>query len=172
MVSRMELFGRSGETATCCRSSSRGPGYARRSQSGPVVGLTFRGPANRVLAEAVQAAGDEVGNCSPMRFSVGGHERKPLAEGSRVIGVGSEGWTLGCCRTDSLSGCWIAPKPVVSVPRAESRESPTNTEASGPDLPLPRPSAEVVLAFSRHLPVQGVSCRVSSRGGRLHPRAE
>jgi hypothetical protein len=76
MVSRMELFGRSGETATCCRSSSRGPGYARRSRSGPVVGLTFRGPANRVLAEAVQAAGDEVGNCSPMRFSVGGARRE------------------------------------------------------------------------------------------------
>jgi hypothetical protein len=57
---------------------------------GPVVRLTFRGPADGVLAEAVQAAGDEVGNCSPMYFSVEGHEEKPLAKGASVIGIISQ----------------------------------------------------------------------------------
>jgi hypothetical protein len=57
---------------------------------GPVVRLSFRGDAGRVLAEAVQAAGDEVGNCSPMYFSVRGREEKPLAEGASVIGIISQ----------------------------------------------------------------------------------
>ena len=45
------------------------------------------------LAEAVQAAGTEVGNCDPMYFSVEGREQKPLAEGASVIGIVSQ--TLG-----------------------------------------------------------------------------
>jgi hypothetical protein len=57
---------------------------------GPVVRLTFRGPADEVLAEAVQAAGDEVGDCSPMYFSVRGREEKPLAKGANVIGIISQ----------------------------------------------------------------------------------
>jgi hypothetical protein len=52
---------------------------------GPVIRVSFRGRANRLLAEAVQAAGPEVGNCSPMYFDVGGHEEKPLARGASVI---------------------------------------------------------------------------------------
>jgi hypothetical protein len=43
----------------------------------------------RVLAEVVQVAGAEVGNCSPMYFSVEGREQKPLAEGASVIGIAS-----------------------------------------------------------------------------------
>ena len=58
-----------------------------------VVHLTFRDSARKVLAEAVQAAGTEVGNCDPMYFSVEGREQKPLAEGASVIGIVSQ--TLG-----------------------------------------------------------------------------
>jgi hypothetical protein len=54
---------------------------------GPVVGLTLRGSAGGVLARATQAAGAEVGNCSPMSFSVGGRAQTPLAEGARVVAV-------------------------------------------------------------------------------------
>jgi hypothetical protein len=57
---------------------------------GPVVRLSFRGHSGRVLAKAAQAAGDEVGNCSPMYFSVRGREQKPLAKGASVIGIVSE----------------------------------------------------------------------------------
>jgi hypothetical protein len=57
---------------------------------GPVVRLSFRGHTGRVLAKAAQAAGDEVGNCSPMFFSVEGREQKPLAEGARVIAIVSQ----------------------------------------------------------------------------------
>ncbi len=60
---------------------------------GPVVRLSFRGHAGRVLAKAAQAAGDEVGNCSPMYFSVQGREQKPLAKGASVIAIVSQ--TLG-----------------------------------------------------------------------------
>jgi hypothetical protein len=42
---------------------------------GPVVRLTFRGRTDRAIAKAVQAAGAEVGNCSPMYFSVRGTNR-------------------------------------------------------------------------------------------------
>ena len=52
---------------------------------GPVVRLSFRNHTGNVLAQAMQAAGSEVGNCSPMYFSAKGHEQKPLAEGARVI---------------------------------------------------------------------------------------
>jgi hypothetical protein len=57
---------------------------------GPVVRLSFRGRTGGVLAEAVQAAGAEVGNCSPMYFSVRGREEKPLAEGASVIDIISQ----------------------------------------------------------------------------------
>lgn len=50
---------------------------------GPVVRLSFRGHTGRVLAKAAQAAGDEVGNCSLMFFSVEGREQKPLARRAR-----------------------------------------------------------------------------------------
>lgn len=52
---------------------------------GPVVRLSFRGHTGNVLAQAVQAAGSEVDNCSPMYFSIKDHEQKPLAEGASVI---------------------------------------------------------------------------------------
>ena len=42
---------------------------------------------------AVQGAGAEVDNCSPMYSSVRGHEQKPLAEGANVIAIVSQ--TLG-----------------------------------------------------------------------------
>lgn len=57
---------------------------------GPIVRLTFRDSTGGVLAEAVQAAGEEVGDCSPMYFSVRGHMEKPLANGASVIGVVSQ----------------------------------------------------------------------------------
>jgi hypothetical protein len=57
---------------------------------GPVVRLTFRDHAGGVLAKAVQAAGTEVGDCSPMYISVRGHEEKPLAEGASVIDTVSQ----------------------------------------------------------------------------------
>jgi hypothetical protein len=44
-------------------------------------------------AKAAQAAGDEVGNCSPMFFRVEGREEKPLAKGASVIAIVSQ--TLG-----------------------------------------------------------------------------
>lgn len=44
----------------------------------------------RVLTQAEQAAGAEVGNCSPMYFSVEGREEKPLAEGASVIATISQ----------------------------------------------------------------------------------
>jgi hypothetical protein len=53
----------------------------------------MRDRTGRILAEAVQGAGDEVGNCSPMYFSVKGHEQKPLAKGASVIAI--VGQTLG-----------------------------------------------------------------------------
>jgi hypothetical protein len=49
------------------------------------VRLSFRDHTGKVLAEAVQAAGDEVANCRPMYFSVNAHEQKPLAEGASAI---------------------------------------------------------------------------------------
>jgi hypothetical protein len=58
------------------------------------VHLSFRDHTGKVLAQAAQAAGTEVGNCNPMYFSIKGHEQKPLAEGasaidtiSRIVGV-------------------------------------------------------------------------------------
>jgi hypothetical protein len=60
---------------------------------GPIIHLTFRGRTGRILAEAVQGAGAEVGNCSPMYFSVQGREEKPLAKGASVIAIVSQ--TLG-----------------------------------------------------------------------------
>lgn len=60
---------------------------------GPVVRLSFRGHTGRVLAKAAQAAGDEVGNCSPMYFTVEGREEKLLAKGASVIAIVSQ--TLG-----------------------------------------------------------------------------
>jgi hypothetical protein len=55
-----------------------------------VVHLTFRDSARKVLAEALQAAGAEVGNCDPMYFSVQGREQKPLAEGASAIAIVSQ----------------------------------------------------------------------------------
>lgn len=60
---------------------------------GPIIHLSFRGRTGRILAEAVQGAGAEVGNCSPMHFSVEGREEKPLAKGASVIAIVSQ--TLG-----------------------------------------------------------------------------
>jgi hypothetical protein len=60
---------------------------------GPAISLSFRGPAGRVLAAAVQVAGTEVGDCSPMHFSVGGRNEQPLAQGASVIDIISQ--TLG-----------------------------------------------------------------------------
>ena len=60
---------------------------------GPIIHLTFRGRTGRILAEGVQGAGAEVGNCSPMYFSVEGREEKPLANGVSVIAIASQ--TLG-----------------------------------------------------------------------------
>jgi hypothetical protein len=53
------------------------------------VRLSFRDHTGHALAQAVQAAGSEVGDCSPMYFSIKGHEQKPLAEGSSVIDTAS-----------------------------------------------------------------------------------
>ncbi len=55
-----------------------------------VVHLTFRDSARKVLAEAVQAAGTEVGNCDPMYFTIEAREQKPFAEGASVINTVSE----------------------------------------------------------------------------------
>jgi hypothetical protein len=57
---------------------------------GPVVRLSFLNHTGNVLAQAAQAAGSEVGNCSPMYLSIKGHEQKPLAEGARVIDTASQ----------------------------------------------------------------------------------
>jgi hypothetical protein len=57
---------------------------------GPVVRLSFRNHTGKVLAQAAQAAGSEVGNCSPMYFSIKGHEQKPLTEGRGVIDTASQ----------------------------------------------------------------------------------
>jgi hypothetical protein len=54
------------------------------------VRLSFRDHTGKVLAQAVQAAGSEVGNCSPMYFSVKGSEQKPLAEGASAIDTVSQ----------------------------------------------------------------------------------
>jgi hypothetical protein len=54
------------------------------------VHLSFRDHTGNVLAQAVQAAGSEVGNCSPMYFTIKGHEQKPLAEGANVIDTVSQ----------------------------------------------------------------------------------
>jgi hypothetical protein len=54
------------------------------------VRLSFRDHTGKVLAQAVQAAGSEVGNCRPMYFTINGHEQKPLAEGARVIDTASQ----------------------------------------------------------------------------------
>lgn len=67
---------------------------------GPIIRLTFRGRPGRIFAAAAQGAGAEVGNCSPMYFSVRGHEQKPLAEGASVIAIVSQ--TLG---VGLLPGC-------------------------------------------------------------------
>lgn len=57
---------------------------------GPVVYLGFNASTTRLLAVAVQSAGDEVGNCAPMEFSIRGHEEKPLAEGKKALDVVDE----------------------------------------------------------------------------------
>lgn len=57
---------------------------------GPVVYLGFNARTTRLLAVAVQGAGDEVGNCSPMEFRIMGHKEKPLAEGERAVDVVDE----------------------------------------------------------------------------------
>jgi hypothetical protein len=46
-----------------------------------------------VTFQARPRPGDEVGNCSPMYFSVNGHEQKPLAKGASVMAIVSQ--TLG-----------------------------------------------------------------------------
>jgi hypothetical protein len=52
-----------------------------------VVQLVFRGASGQALAVASQSAGPQVGGCAPMRFSLGGHEQKPLAEGARAMAI-------------------------------------------------------------------------------------
>jgi hypothetical protein len=49
------------------------------------VTLKFRGANGKVLAEAGQPSGPEVGACNPMYFSVGQQEEPSLAHGARVI---------------------------------------------------------------------------------------
>jgi hypothetical protein len=57
---------------------------------GPVVYLGFNASTTRLLAAAVQGAGDEVGNCAPMALRIGGHKEKPLAGGERALDVVDE----------------------------------------------------------------------------------
>jgi hypothetical protein len=57
---------------------------------GPVVYLGFNATTTRLLAVAVQEAGDEVGNCAPMALRIGGHKEEPLAEGERALDVVDE----------------------------------------------------------------------------------
>jgi hypothetical protein len=57
---------------------------------GPVVYLGFHAGSTRLLAVAVQSAGDEIGNCAPMELRIGGRQEAPLGEGERALDVVDE----------------------------------------------------------------------------------
>jgi hypothetical protein len=78
-------------------------------RAGPTLIITFRGPADKALAQAVQRAGGEVANCNPMYFSVRGREEDALAQGAAVAAL-----------IDRMLGIQVLPPHRVGTHRARA----------------------------------------------------